>query len=333
MTRESGDQPTRLTVAELLAQHGKSAGGSRHRHRRRAEDDAAEAESDVTTTAPQAIIDRIHSEAPDVDWQARRRNGHAHGAPDREDRAPQQPEATNGRPANGHPASGYNRAVPPPRPQGRPWRPAQNEPHRPVSSRLDGLTEQPRAEPVAPTPAQPPPPPPPQRRSRRPMRHIEPQTEQFAAVADEDSGRYACHGAGVQQDSPQDLEDSNEDLELALADVDRPDDADYSDYDELAEFYDAEALEDDRTPGQQWLAVGAQLALGVVGGAAVWLVFNWLWMSIPALALAAALIVIAGLVWIVRKIRKAEDLQSTVLAVLVGLVVTVSPAALLLLSK
>lgn len=282
MTRESGDQPTRLTVAELLAQHGKSAGGSRHRHRRRAEDDAAEAESDVTTTAPQAIIDRIHSEAPEVDWQARRRNGHTHGAPDREDRPLQQPEATNGHAANGHanghPASGYNRAVPP-RPQGRPW----------------------------------PPPPPPQRRSRRPMRPVEPETEQFAAVAD----------------------DSNEDLELALADVDRPDDADFSDYDELAEFDEAEALEleGDRTPGQQWLAVGGQLALGVVGGAVVWLVFNWLWMSIPALALAAALIVIAGLVWIVRKIRKAEDLQSTVLAVLVGLVVTVSPAALLLLSK
>jgi hypothetical protein len=38
-------------------------------------------------------------------------------------------------------------------------------------------------------------------------------------------------------------------------------------------------------------------------------------------------------VWIVRKIRRADDMQTTLLAVLVGLFVTVSPAALLLLSK
>ena len=54
---------------------------------------------------------------------------------------------------------------------------------------------------------------------------------------------------------------------------------------------------------------------------------------LPAAALAAAVVVIAVLVLIVRKIRRAEDLQTTVLAVLVGLVVTVSPAALLLLNR
>jgi hypothetical protein len=43
--------------------------------------------------------------------------------------------------------------------------------------------------------------------------------------------------------------------------------------------------------------------------------------------------VIIGLVLIVRKIRKAEDLQTTLLAVLVGLIVTVSPAVLLLLGR
>ncbi|MGH3466545.1 MAG: hypothetical protein ACRDQF_02285, partial [Thermocrispum sp.] len=93
------------------------------------------------------------------------------------------------------------------------------------------------------------------------------------------------------------------------------------------------AEEGERTPGQEWLAVGVQLALGVVGGAAVWLLFNWLWNWQPAVALVAAVVVTAGLVWIVRNIRKAEDMQSTVLAVLVGLVVTVSPAMLLLLSR
>jgi hypothetical protein len=76
-----------------------------------------------------------------------------------------------------------------------------------------------------------------------------------------------------------------------------------------------------------------QLVLGVIGGAAVWLGFNWLWGFLPAAALVVALVVTTGLVLIVRKIRKAEDLQTTVLAVLVGLVVTVSPAALLLLNR
>lgn len=96
---------------------------------------------------------------------------------------------------------------------------------------------------------------------------------------------------------------------------------------------DTESAGKAQSPARQWLAMAIQLALGVVGGAAVWLAFNWLWGKLPAGALAGAIVVIAGLVWIVRKIRRAEDLQTTVLAVLVGLVVTVSPAALLLLSR
>lgn len=87
------------------------------------------------------------------------------------------------------------------------------------------------------------------------------------------------------------------------------------------------------SPVRQWLSMAGQLALGVIGGAGVWLAFNWLWGFLPAAALGGAVVVIVGLVWIVRYIRKAEDMQTTVLAVLVGLVVTVSPAALLLLSR
>ncbi|MFI6024044.1 hypothetical protein [Amycolatopsis magusensis] len=97
-----------------------------------------------------------------------------------------------------------------------------------------------------------------------------------------------------------------------------------------------DAVEDryeEASPGKQWLVMGAQLGLGVIGGAGVWLGFNWLWDRLPGAALIAALVVIVALVWIVWKIRRATDPQTTVLAVLVGLVVTVSPAALLLLSK
>ncbi|WP_083737727.1 hypothetical protein [Amycolatopsis keratiniphila] len=111
------------------------------------------------------------------------------------------------------------------------------------------------------------------------------------------------------------------------------DDYDDDQAEEAAEDLEPAAPAEKASPGKQWLALAGQLALGVVGGAAVWLGFNWLWVNLPAAALVAALLVIVALVWIVRKIRKAEDLQTLVLAVLVGLVVTVSPAALLLVAR
>ncbi|MER6894577.1 hypothetical protein ABT261_12775, partial [Amycolatopsis sp. NPDC000740] len=109
----------------------------------------------------------------------------------------------------------------------------------------------------------------------------------------------------------------------------------YDDYPEEAVAEDAPEAEPEPavSAGKQWLTLAGQLALGVVGGAAVWLGFNWLWVNLAPAALVGALLVIVALVWIVRKIRRAEDLQTTLLAILVGLVVTVSPAALLLVAK
>jgi hypothetical protein len=46
--------------------------------------------------------------------------------------------------------------------------------------------------------------------------------------------------------------------------------------------------------------------------------------------LAAAVAATVGLVLLVRAIRGSDDPQTTILAVLVGLVVTISPAVLLL---
>ncbi|MCS7483020.1 hypothetical protein ACFFQW_38740 [Umezawaea endophytica] len=102
------------------------------------------------------------------------------------------------------------------------------------------------------------------------------------------------------------------------------------DEDEVEEL--AEEVDDDveRSPVKEWLVMIGQLAVGVLGGAALWLGFNFLWRAIPAAALVLALGVTVGLVLLVRKIRKADDLQTTLLAVLVGLIVTVSPAAMLL---
>jgi hypothetical protein len=88
-----------------------------------------------------------------------------------------------------------------------------------------------------------------------------------------------------------------------------------------------------RSPMWEWAAMVSQVGLGVVGGATLWLICEWLWQRIPVVALVVALGLITGMVWVVRRVRRAEDLQTTVIAVLVGLFVTVSPAALLLVSR
>jgi hypothetical protein len=140
----------------------------------------------------------------------------------------------------------------------------------------------------------------------------------------DDEANRGHNAAGV--DDGYDYDDDLDDYESDLDDYERDLDDDLDDN-----------LEDEReeqgSPAKQWLLLAGQLALGIVGGAAVWLGFNWLWVTLPAAALVVALLVVVALVWIVRKIRRAEDLQTTVLAVLVGLVVTVSPAALLLVSR
>jgi hypothetical protein len=155
--------------------------------------------------------------------------------------------------------------------------------------------------------------------------------QDFDPDADYDSG-YFDHGYPA-EDRVEDGERAYRDLDRGLdGDLDRDLDRDI-DEDLAREFDD---LDDDREPrsaAREWLMMVGQLAVGVLGGAAVWLGFNWLWGALPQAALVLALAVIAGMVFIVRKIRKAEDLQTTVYAVLVGLLATVSPAALLLLNR
>lgn len=88
--------------------------------------------------------------------------------------------------------------------------------------------------------------------------------------------------------------------------------------------------EESNFPMPEWAVIAAQICGGIVVGALLWLVCEWLWQRIPVAALVVALAVTTGLVWVVRRVREVEDLQTTVIAVLVGLFVTMSPAALLL---
>jgi hypothetical protein len=85
--------------------------------------------------------------------------------------------------------------------------------------------------------------------------------------------------------------------------------------------------------GQAWAGVLAQWIIGAVGGAALWVGFRYLWRSLPVVALAAAVLVTVGLVVVVRALLRNNDLRTTLFAVLVGLLLTVSPAILVLLGR
>jgi hypothetical protein len=146
---------------------------------------------------------------------------------------------------------------------------------------------------------------------------------------DDDEPEEAANQESTQFHPYVDLDEDDEDDDYSRRDFKRRD----IDDDEPAGLADVEDDEDrpaDRSAGKEWLVMIGQLAVGVIGGAALWLGFNYLWRTAAPAALVVALGVTVGLVMVVRKIRRADDLQTTVLAVLVGLIVTVSPAAMLL---
>ena len=77
----------------------------------------------------------------------------------------------------------------------------------------------------------------------------------------------------------------------------------------------------------------AQWVVGAIGGAALWVGFRYLWSSLLVVAIAAAILVTAGLVVVVRTLLRNSDLRTTVAAILVGVLLTVSPAVLVLLGR
>jgi hypothetical protein len=86
-------------------------------------------------------------------------------------------------------------------------------------------------------------------------------------------------------------------------------------------------------PAQAWAGVVAQWLAGAVAGAVLWVLFRYLWRGLPVVALAAALLVTAGLVLLVRQFLHDVDRRTTMFAVLVGLLLTASPAVLVLLGR
>jgi hypothetical protein len=152
--------------------------------------------------------------------------------------------------------------------------------------------------------------------------------EQARPVAAADDG-----GPPTQAASPLDFDDHPAGLDPD-ADLD-------GELDGAADDFDDD-FDDDRparrragvaSPSQAWAAVVAQWIVGAVGGAALWVGFRFLWRELPVVALAAAALVTVGLVLVVRALLRNNDLRTTVVAVLVGLLLTVSPAILVLLGR
>jgi hypothetical protein len=97
--------------------------------------------------------------------------------------------------------------------------------------------------------------------------------------------------------------------------------------------HDLDEPEPRGSSARDWVVMIAQLVVGALLGAVLWTVFSYLWQEQPVVALVLAAVATTGLVFGVRALRRSDDLQTTVLAVVVGLVVTVSPAAIVLLSR
>jgi hypothetical protein len=363
MSRDSGaDQPTQRTVAELLAEYGGSAQKGSRRRRRRAED--------PTETAPQAIIDRVLSDSgqmravnPDAEPSPSRsqRSGPQHPQPSAPQPpaasapqpplaaplqaapvAPSAPEALAPEPGPGAPPGGgaaywaqrfsgadQDTAAAPAAPTGS------AAPTVPPEGDVESTIQQPALRRSAPPQDGPPPAPP------APPKPIPPEgmTEQLPRVPapsepDPEGTAVLAYPAAPQQEESAEPEDPYD-----FEDYDEPE-AEYveDDYDpELpagldADDYLADEVEEEPSARREWGTLAVQGVVGLVGGGLLWVGFRWLWETQALAALGAALAITGLLVFIAWKFLRTNDLQTILLAVLVGLFCTVSPAALLLFS-
>ena len=81
---------------------------------------------------------------------------------------------------------------------------------------------------------------------------------------------------------------------------------------------------------RQWLALGAQAVVGVAVGGVLFVGFERLWDNLAYVALVLAILVILAMVAVVRILRKTDDIVSILIAVVVGVIVTIGPLAFVL---
>ncbi|TQF68592.1 hypothetical protein FK531_12275 [Rhodococcus spelaei] len=87
------------------------------------------------------------------------------------------------------------------------------------------------------------------------------------------------------------------------------------------------------SPTRQWAVLAGQAVVAIVAGALLFKGFEKLWESLPWVALVLAVLVIAGLVAVVRILRQTEDILSLLIAVIVGVFVTIGPLVFVLSSS
>ncbi|WP_238421432.1 hypothetical protein [Gordonia sp. 'Campus'] len=87
--------------------------------------------------------------------------------------------------------------------------------------------------------------------------------------------------------------------------------------------------EDTRSPALAWLLIFGQAVAGLAVGVGLFWGFTELWRWNPYFALVLAVVVIFGIVTLSHVVRRTKDLPTTLLALGVGLLVTIGPLVLL----
>ena len=128
----------------------------------------------------------------------------------------------------------------------------------------------------------------------------------------------------------QDAEPETTALTRVDADVEAAADAETDSETAPDEAADTPAPARSRGPVRQWLSLVGQGAVAIVLGALLFKGFERLWEMLPWVALVLAFFVIVGLVAVVRVLRRTDDIVSILLAVVVGVFVTLGPLAFML---
>lgn len=340
MTRDDGPAPgTQRSVAELLAAYGAET-------RRPA---GADGGPEGTATRVGRAASRSTRDAVADAWASERSPVPRPAAPAPAAPAPDQPAPDQPAPA---PAARYGDApaapVPPSRAAGAPWSPApwspapgpaSGGPVTPYPSRLpapvtsssatdtDAPPTAPGVRPVGPGPAD----------DARPPAAAPTGVGPTRGWTDAPAGLGGPGPRDPWAARPEPVDDLDDRPDDEFDDIDTDLGAGYeTGYDTgpgyMYELDDPDDEDGERGPWaplgvREWALFALQLVLGALLGAALWIVFSYLWQSLPVVALVLALGATTGLVFGVRALRRSDDLKTTVLAVVVGLMVTVSPAA------
>lgn len=122
-------------------------------------------------------------------------------------------------------------------------------------------------------------------------------------------------------------------IELEIDELDDTDQVDLGRDVDTAAIDEGEREErggDSPAPIKQWLALAAEAGVALVVGGLLFKGFERLWDMMPWVALVLSVLVILGLVALVRVVRRTDDILSFVIAIVVGIFVTIGPLAFLL---